>query len=157
MSDQLNRENYLRKLLEDNFRASRNCRRIKEVVSDPSLKQYFQNLSATRGQFAIELGEEIVYFGGKKPYVPPKNFVQWPSVSEENQQRYLKKAIKIHQQSLENYKMALSQVNDGSCREILIRHKAFIEKCVFELKALKALIKFRSQQQLTPGSAFENF
>ena len=157
MSDHNNRENYLRKLLEDNFRASKNCRMIKEVVTDPSLKLYFQNLAASRGQFAIELGEEIVYFGGKQPYVPPKNFVQWPTASEENQQKYLKKALKIHNQSLENYKLALSQVNDGSCREILIRHKAFIEKSIFELKALKTLLKFRHEQHLSWDNTFKEY
>lgn len=155
MSYQINRENYLRQLLEDNFRASRNCRQIKEVLEDPALKHYFQQLAATRGQFAIELGEEIIYFGGKKPYVPPKNFVQWPSNSEESERKYLKKALKIHKQSLANYKQALAQVNDGSCREIIIRHKAFIEKTIFELKALTTLIKFRNEQEFSSGSALK--
>lgn len=155
MSDQTKRENCLRKLLEDNFKASKICRQIMEAFSDPGLKQYFQKLSSKRGQFAIELGDEIIYFGGKEAYVPSRNFVQWPSSSEENRRKYLKKALKLHKQSLENYKAALSQVNDGSCREILIRHKAFMEKCVFEIKALQALVQLHGDHRSSSGNALK--
>lgn len=155
MSHQSKRENYLGQLLEDNFNASRACRKMTEAFSDASLKYYFQLLASKRSQFAMELGEEIVYFGGKAPFLPSKNFVQWKhssSEESEDKRKYLKRIYSLHKQSLQKYKIGLSKIYDGSCREILIRHKAFLEQTLFELKALKTLLDFRQEQNFSSGN-----
>ena len=133
----------LRLLFEDNFKVARKCRKTMEAVADVSLRYYFQNLASRRSKFALELADEIAYYGGKKPYFPSDAYEgRWTEISEENKLRYLKKAVELNKVSLQKYQDALGQINDGSCREILLRHKAFIENSVFELKALKKLLKY---------------
>ena len=116
-----------------------------ENLKDPSIKRYFQSLSSRRSHFAIEIGEEIVFFGGKKPFFPSKSSERMrEDRSEENKLKCIRKALDLHKASLLQYQEALCRICDGSCREVLLRHKAFIENCIFELKAVKSLLKNRS-------------
>lgn len=137
------RERSLRQLLEDNFKVARQCRKMAENISDPSLKYYFQNLASRRSQFAMEIAEEISYYGGKEPYMSSASYERnrlEPRIDD--QFLAIKMAFKAVKESLHYYQNALCQICDGSCREILLRHKAYIENCVFELKSLKTLMKY---------------
>ena len=137
------RERSLRQLLEDNFKVARQCRKMAENLSDPSLKYYFQNIASRRSQFAMEIAEEISYYGGKEPYMSSTSYERIrlePRIDD--QALAIKKMLKAVKESLQYYQNALCQICDGSCREILLRHKAFIENAIFELKSIKTLLKY---------------
>ena len=150
MTNEEKRELTLRQLMEDNFTVARRYRGFKETMQDASLKYYFQNLASRRSQFAIELGEEISFYGGKLPYIP-STYPQRKREEncQENMVKCIKKALKSEKASLLNYQEALCRICEGSCREVLIRHKAFIENCIFELKALKSLLKYREPEEIS--------
>lgn len=147
------RELTLRRLLEDNFMSSRLMRKMIEVLEDVSLKHYFQGLASRRSQFAIEITEEIALYSGKKPYIPSTNLERNREVEErDDKAKCIKKALKIKKASLQKYQESLCQIHDGSCREILLRHKAYLENCIFELKAIKTLLKnFTSREGKQSG------
>ena len=137
------RERSLRQLLEDNFKVARQCRKMAENLSDPSLKYYFQNIASRRSQFAMEIAEEISYYGGKEPYMSSTSYERIrlePRIDD--QLVIIKRSLKAVKESLQYYQNALCQICEGSCREILLRHKAFIENSIFELKSLKTLMKY---------------
>ncbi|MDX1601741.1 MAG: DUF2383 domain-containing protein [Salinimicrobium sediminis] len=137
------RERSLRQLLEDNFKVARHCRKIAEHVIDASLKYYFQNIASRRSQFAMEIAEEISYYGGKEPYMSSSSYDRnRMETGIDDQAAAIKKALKIHKESLQSYQDALCRIHEGSCREILLRHKAFIENAIFELKSIKTLLKY---------------
>ncbi|MGB7786618.1 MAG: hypothetical protein WBL27_10995 [Salinimicrobium sp.] len=155
MSDHSKREYNLRQLLEDNFIVSRLLRKVGEAISDSSLESYFISLANKRNQFAAELIDDIAFYGGKKPFFPPHAYDRrWSKLGSADTSKTIKKFYKLHNKSLEKYKAALSQINDGNCREVLIRHKAFVENTLFELKSLKTLLKYSKEQR---GAAKENF
>lgn len=142
-------------LIDDNFAVAKHCRITMETISEISLRHFFQKLAARRSQFAIELGDQIAVLGEKKPHLPGSSFEsRWPEISEENKLKNVRKSLKLCKQSLEKYKRALSKVNDGCCREILIRHKAVIAGQVNELKSLKKLINEKVKNATSmPGSS----
>jgi hypothetical protein len=143
MSNEAVRELTLRQLLEDNFRSSRRLRKFTEALEEASLKSYFQKIASRRSQFAIEISEEISFYNGKKPFVPSDSYERIKDNNcQENRMKCIKKALKANKISLLKYQEALCRIHDGSCREVLIRHKAFIENCNFELKALKTLLRY---------------
>lgn len=147
MSNEEVREITLRRLMEDNFISSKHCRAWMESIKDASIKYYFRNLASRHSQFAIELSDEIVYYGGKKPFFSTKYSDRNREINcEEDKINCIKKALKEHKNSLLKYQEALCRVYDGSCREVLLRHKAFIEHCVFELKSLKSLLRYRTHR-----------
>lgn len=140
------RERSLRQLLEDNFKISRHSRKFAEAMRDVSLKYYFQNLASRRSQFAMELAEEISYYGGREPFMSSTSYERnRMEPGQENEISALRKAIKINKESLQLYHDALCQIYEGSCREVLLRHKAFIENSIFELKSIKSLIKYNTK------------
>lgn len=142
MADRLNREQKLRELLDDNFSVSKHCRKTVAAIEDASLKYFFQKIASRRAQFATELTDEITFYGGKLPYIPAAAYERpWPDITDGKKLRALKTCLKLHKKSHKKYCEALAKINDGSCREILLRHKAFIEKSIFELKGIKKLIK----------------
>jgi bacterioferritin (cytochrome b1) len=137
----------LRKLLKDNFTSSRHFRKFMEAVEDASLKHYFRNLASRRSQFAIEIAEEIIFYGGKRPFSPSSSYQRENNEScKERKIKCLKKALRINKNTLQSYQESLCRIHDGSCREVLLRHKAHIEKTVFELKALKRLLKYSTSK-----------
>jgi hypothetical protein len=143
MSNEAVRDLTLRQLLEDNFKSSRRLRKFTEALEEASLKSYFQNLASRRSQFAIEISEEISFFSGKKPFIPSVSYERkMESDCQENRMKCIKKALKANKISLLKYQEALCRIHDGSCREVLIRHKAYIENCIFELKSLKTLLRY---------------
>jgi hypothetical protein len=140
------RELTLRRLLNDNFANSKLFRELAEFLEDASLKNYFQSLASRRSQFAIELGEEILYYSGKKTSASSSYAVRKRTGScWESRNKCIKYALRAKKLSLQKYQEALCRIYEGSCREVLIRHKAYIENCVFELKALKSLLKYSAQ------------
>jgi len=147
MSNSKNRELALRQLLEDNFRMARHCRRASEVLTDASLKYYYQNNASRRSQFAAELAGEISYYTGKEPHIPSYPYERnRKEVGAANRLQIVKKSIKLCKKSMENYSNALCLIYEGSCREILLRHRAFIENSIFELKSIQKLITFQNQE-----------
>ena len=129
-------------LINDNFTVAKHCRATMETISEISLRHYFQKLATKRSQFAIELGDQLNELGEKKPYIPTSTYEsRWSEISHENKLKNVRKNLKLYKQSLSKYKRALSNINDGNCREILIRHKAIIAGHITELRSLKKLIK----------------
>ena len=136
----------LGQLLADNFVASRQCRKFAEAIADVSLKHYFQNLASRRSQFALELAEEISYYGGKQPHMPVSTYDRTRNDREPDENlSFLKRLTKLHKKSLLTYQNALCKIHDGSCREVLLRHKAFLETCIAELKSLKTLLESKEK------------
>lgn len=146
----------LQLLIEDNFLVAKHCRKTMESISEISLRYYFKKLAAKRSQFAMELGTQLNSLGGKNPYVPTSTFEKrWMDISEENKLKNVRQSLKLYKFSLKKYKKALSHINDGSCREILIRHKAYFAGTVYELKELKSLIKEKQERPTGTGSHAE--
>ncbi|WP_029035263.1 hypothetical protein [Salinimicrobium terrae] len=132
----------LRELLEDNFKNARRFRKLIGTLKDVSMKHYFQNIASRRSQFAIEISSEIVFYSGNRPYFSSKYEERSQEKNyQKNRIQCLKKALKLKKTSLLKYQEALCRIHDGSCREVLIRHKAYLENCIFELKALKSLLR----------------
>lgn len=147
MSNSKKSELALRQLLEDNFSMARHCRRASEVLTDASLKYYYQNNASRRSQFATELAGEISYYTGKEPHIPSQPYERnRKEIGAGNVLQIVKKSIKLSKKNLENYSEALCSICEGSCREILLRHRAFIENSIFELKSIQKLIKFQNQE-----------
>ena len=150
MSNSDIRERSLRQLLADNFIAARQCRKCAEDLADVSLKYYFKNIASRRSQFAIELAEEISYYGGKEPHMPTATYERTRKEPEQDENvSVIKKMARLHKESLQAYQNALCKIHDGSCREILLRHRAFLENTMFELKSLKTLLKYNSKRSET--------
>lgn len=144
MSNAEVRELTLRRLLEDNFKSARRCRKWLDTLQETSLKYYFQNLASRHSQFAMEISDEISFYGGKRPFIPSLYFDRNREANcEEDKINCIRKALKLKKASLQKYQEALCRINDGSCREILLRHKAYLENSIFELKALKSLLENR--------------
>ncbi|WP_029038816.1 ferritin family protein [Salinimicrobium xinjiangense] len=147
MNSQDIKELILMKLIEDNFEMSKHCRKSAEKLTDTSLKHYYQNLASRRSRFAVELADEIAFYNGKKPYIPSKLYKRDREEFEpEAQRKIISKTLKLNKKDLQSYHEALCRIHLGSFREILIRHKAFIENSIFELKSIKKLLKYQYQQ-----------
>lgn len=132
---------YLNGLLHDNFYVAKCYRKTAEAFSDVSLQYYFQKKASKRSQYAIELHEEITFLGGHSlagSVYPIKN--QPFRTSELDPLQLIRKCIKLNKASIKEYKKAIGEVNIGSSREILFRHKARIEGNLAELKTLKSLM-----------------
>lgn len=146
MSNHATREKNLQKLMEDNFQVAKSCRKIMSAVNDTSLEYYFQGLASRRSQFALELGEEIAFYSGKEPYIPSTAYERRKEgLKEQDPHKLVKKNVKLHKESFRKYKEALCEIHEGSCREILLRHKAFIENSLFELNGLKKILKYSKE------------
>jgi bacterioferritin (cytochrome b1) len=109
-------------------------------VKEENLQTFFRKKASKRFQFAIELSEEIGFlkeaYSSYGPFSPLKRINSLSS--EENLISLLKKSIKKDKKILKDYKQAMSVINEGSTREILLRHMSIIEKSILELKTLKA-------------------
>ncbi|MFD2518033.1 hypothetical protein [Salinimicrobium flavum] len=142
MNEQIKRAKQLQELLIDNFLVARHCRKSTEIISEVSLSYYFQKLASKRSQFAVELGQQTTRLQEVKPAVSPASYEnRWSEKAPEDKLKIVRKSIKLYKISLAKYKKALSQINEGGCREILIRHKAHIANTISEMKALKMLLK----------------
>lgn len=149
--DLKNRE--LQLLIDDNFTVAKHCRTTMETLSEVSLRYYFQKLAARRSQFAMELGQQISELGDKNPYIPTASFAKkWNEITEENKLKNVRRALKLYKFSMKKYKKALGNINDGSSREILIRHKAHFASIIPELKTLRKLIKQKLEEASGTGS-----
>ncbi len=143
----------LQVLIDDNFDVSKHCRTTMETISEVSLRYYFKKLAARRSQFAMELGQQLNSLGGKNPYIPSSSFAKkWNDITEENKLKNVRKALKLYKLSMKKYKKALSNINDGNCREVLIRHKAHLATVIPELRTLRKLIKEKQEEASGTGS-----
>lgn len=143
----------LQLLLDDNFEVAKHCRNTMETISEVSLRYYFQKLAARRSQFAMELGQQISAMGDKNPYIPTSSFAKkWNDITEENKLKNVRKALKLYKFSIKKYKKALTNINDGCSREILIRHKAHFATVIPELRTLRKLLKEKQEEASGTGS-----
>lgn len=146
----------LQSLIDDNFRTAKHSRAIMEFLPGISLGHYFQKIAAKRSQFALELIEKLQELEGKKPFLSESAYeYKWPEISKHNQAKNIRKNLKIAKDSLIKYKRALSKINEGSCREVLIRHKAIIAGQVTEINALKKLIREKDQNSGNNSDSFK--
>ena len=107
MSDHSKREYSFRQLLEDNLIVSNLLRKVAGPISDPSLENYFLSLANKRSQFAVEISEEIAFYGGKKPFIPPHVYDRrWTKLASADSLKIIKNFYKLHKQSFEKYKDA---------------------------------------------------
>lgn len=149
MSDRLKCAGRLNKLLESNFFVAKYYRRIVRFVEEEALQDFFRRKASKRFQFAIELSEEIGFlkeaYSSYGPFSPIRRSIKISS--EEDLLSLLKRSIKNDKKILKEYKKAISEINEGSTREILIRHISIIEKGLLELQTLKAASKEISKEK----------
>ena len=115
------------------------------AVRDPKLKQSLLKYATTRAQFSFELSQRIQTIGGTSDFELKDRFGGAAIslyLSEENLSRILQKSILAEKECLVEYSKALTKINDGATREILIRHRAGINSILRELQHLNALIPF---------------
>ena len=151
MSDRQKCAGRLNRLLENNFYVAKCYRKTMECVAEKSLKTNFQNKASRRFQFAIELSEEIGFLkGAHSSYGPFSPFRRIPAISKnENLLSLLKKSLKNEKAMLRDYKKAIADINEGSSREILIRHTSIIENNILDLKKLKSIHKEKASTLTT--------
>lgn len=146
MSDRLKCAGQLNQLLESNFLVAKSYRRITKAVEDESLQKFFQKKASKRFQFAIELGEEISFLKESRssygPFSPLKRSLG--ILNEDNLLSLLKKALKNDKRILKQYKKAISEINQASTREILIRHISIIENSIEDLQTLKSVTQMKT-------------
>ncbi len=149
MNDRFKWAKLLNRLLHDNFHVARCYRKTAEAVPDFSLKNHFQKRASRRSQFAIELDQEITFLGGQPSVhdiypISKKPFI----VTGASACKLIKKCIKLNRNSIKDYQKAISEVNEGSSREILFRHRSKITEGLEELKTLQSLLKdLREEEQ----------
>ena len=141
MSDRLKCAVKLNRLLENNFFIAKFYRRMVEVVEDESLLKFFKKKASRRFQFAVELSEEIAFlkesYSSYGPFTPSKKEVAISS--DESLKSLLKRCLDHDREIFKRYTKAISRTNKGSTREILLRHKSFIENSIEDLEALHTL------------------
>lgn len=149
MSDRLKYTVRLNKLLEKNFFGAKVYRKIMHSVEEESLKAYFQKRASKRCQFAIELSEEIGFLkGAHSSYGPFSPLKRNPGIPDgERISNLLEKAMDLDEDILKGYKLAISEINNGSTREILIRHISIVENSILDLQILKAEITATENRQ----------
>lgn len=150
MSDRLKCAGKLNRLLENNFFIAKFYRRTVEVVEEESLVKFFKKKASRRFQFAVELGEEIGFLKESySSYGPFSPFRRKPAISsDESLKSLLKKCINNDREIYKRYKKAISETNEGSTREILLRHMSFIENSIEDLEALEALANSEERNDL---------
>lgn len=140
MSDRLKYTVRLNRLLENNFFGAKVYRKIMKSLEEEPLKEYFHKRASKRCQFAIELSEEIGFLkGAYSSYGPFSPIRRNPGISEgERTSSLLEKAIELDEEILKDYRIAISEINHGSTREILIRHISILEHNILHLQILEA-------------------
>lgn len=149
MSDRIKCAGRLNRLLENNFFVAKYYRKCQQTVKDEALKDFFKNKASRRFRFAIELSEEIGFLKGThSSYGPFSPSRRRPSITaEDDQDQILEKSIRNDRLIYQDYRKALSEINEGSTREILIRHLAYIEDSLRDLRALQA-VSSRSEKEI---------
>lgn len=141
MSDRLKCAGRLNRLLENNFFVAKHYRKCMEAVRSDALVVFFKKKASRRYRFAIELSEEISFLKGKNSsYGPFSPLKRRPEISaNEDLDQLLEKSIRNDRLIYQEYRKALSEINQGSTREILMRHMAYIEDSLRDLRALQAV------------------
>lgn len=149
MNDRFKWTKLLNRLLHDNFHVARSYRKTAEAMPDVSLKHYFQKRASKRSQFAIELDQEITFLGGNSTVHDIYPITKKPfDTSEASAYKLIKMCVKLNKKSIKDYQQAISEVNEGSSREILFRHRAKIQEGLIELKTLRSIMKDYQREEL---------
>ncbi|MDT0643910.1 hypothetical protein RM553_13815 [Zunongwangia sp. F363] len=108
------------------------------------IKSFFLKLATQKKEFAAKLEREMEAL--KKELLPAERFQLERSVSGDcpalvhvsryERQGLIKECYRREKQSLQFYNCALSQVNRGSTREMLLAHKHKIYMCLREIKCM---------------------
>jgi hypothetical protein len=132
----------LDQLWSENYRISQFYRRAKGATTDKTLKAALIRLSSKRAQFTFEIGQQIKELGGNCNSFPITEDIRRSIISlnltQESTERIITKSILTEKNSIKEYLHALSLVNHGPTREILIRHKASISLMIKDLRNLEA-------------------
>lgn len=149
MSDRIKCVGRLNRLLENNFFVAKYYRKCLGAVKDEALRTFFRNKASRRFRFAIELSEEIGFLKGtRSSYGPFSPLRRRPVVSaEDDLEQLLEKSIRNDRLIYQEYRKALSEINEGSTREILIRHLSYVEDSLRDLRALQA-VTVKSQKEI---------
>lgn len=128
----------MNRLLEHNFFIAKYYRKCVQVVKNEALTDFFKKKASRRFNFAIELSEEISFLKGTNcSYGPFSSSRRQPRISSDDElETLLEKSIRNDRLVSHEYRKALSEINEGSTREILIRHLSHIENSLRDLKAL---------------------
>lgn len=141
MSDRPKCTKLLNRLLEHNFFVAKYYRKCVQVVKNEALTDFFKKKASRRFNFAIELSEEISFLKGVNcSYGPFSSSRRQPKISLDDElEILLEKSIRNDRLMTQEYRKALSEINEGSTREILIRHLSHLEDSLRDLKALQAV------------------
>lgn len=143
MSEKMKWAGILKELWQKNYNVSSFYRRAMEAITDSGLKQKFINTATKRAQLAFELNQQILRLGGKSAYFVKTSPAHAPNtftlnLSYENIERILKRCELIEMESITEYQKALSRINEGIAREVIIRHRKQLEIGLRELKSFES-------------------
>lgn len=141
----------LDQLWQRNCRVNNYYRMATGAVRDQKLKQALLCYATCRAQFSFELYQRIKNIATETSVKEDQNLSKGTaislSLSEENIGRILQKCISAEKDCLAEYSRALTKVNDGITREILIRHRARITSIIRELQHLYALLSIPGENK----------
>lgn len=132
----------LEHLLIMSSRISNFYNRFRNYLTEPSSKNLFLKQASKQAQLVYDLRLQIKAMGGNIPSLGnfPHKVGPTPilAVSGENISRLSTKILEHLSSYRREYHSALRVINDGRCREILIRHRAILESNIKEIKRLLA-------------------
>lgn len=137
----------LNDLWQRNYYVSSFYRRAMETITHPGLKQKFLKSATNRAQLAFELSQQIARLDGtslkfNKADLHKKGPIISLNLPLENLQRILEKCEHLERESIREYSRALTQINEGRSREVLIRHRKLLETGIKELKSFESFGRF---------------
>lgn len=151
MSDRKKWIKILEQLWLGNARVNNYYRMATGAVRDPKLKSVLLKYATSRAQFSFELSQRIKELGAEASLCENNGSSERAAISlhlsEENIGRILQKSIRAEKHCFEEYSEALTRVNDGVTREILIRHRARISSIIREMQHLDALLPFPGEEE----------
>lgn len=153
MSDRKKWIKILEQLWQGNARVNNYYRMATGAVRNPKLKSVLLKYATSRAQFSFELSQRIRELGGEISRYGNNSTTNGAAISlhlsEENIGRILQKSIRAEGHCFEEYSEALTRVNDGVTREILIRHRARISSIIREMQHLDALLPLSGAKENT--------
>ena len=150
MSDRKKWVTILEQLWQGNSRVNNYYRMACGAVRNQKLRMLLIKFAAHRAQFSFELTQRIKELEGEATHSGNDNSVSaaiFLHLSEDNIGRILQKSIRAGKDCLAEYSNALTKVNDGVTREILIRHRARISSIIREIQHLDALLPLSGNKE----------
>lgn len=156
MSDRKKWIKILEQLWQGNSRVNNYYRMATGAVRDPKLRSVLLKYATSRAQFSFELSQRISELGGEAGLYGNNGTSNGAAISlhlsEENISRILQKSIRAEKHCFEEYSKALTRVNDGVTREILIRHRARISSIIREMQHLEDLLPLSGEKETTKSN-----